>query len=190
MGTLTWALVLVALGLAVIVLELFVPSAGLLGIIATILLISGVTAAFLHSVEAGAALLILLVLFLPIVFVGFVKIWPNTPIGRRILLGRMRQEEVVPQGEFYDGLKRLIGERGVAKTKMLPSGIILIGEKTYDAVSDGFAIEPGQKVKVTAVRTNRIFVQPYDPQEDLPTQFESPDLLGKTIEEFELDPPP
>ena len=127
MASLTWAIILAALGIAVIIVELFIPSAGLLGIVAGILLVSGIISAFLHSLEAGAALLLLLVLLLPIMFVALVKVWPSTPIGRRILLGRMRAEEVVLTGEHYDGLKELIGETGVAKTKMLPSG----GEQTY-----------------------------------------------------------
>ncbi len=188
MGSLTWAIVLVALGLATIVIELFVPSAGLLGIVSAILLLSGIVSAFLHSMEAGAATLILLVLLLPVLFVALVKVWPSTPIGRRILLRRMREEEVILKGEHYDGLKQLIGETGTAKTKMLPSGIVSIQGKTYDAVSDGFAIEPGQAIKVTAVRTNRIFVQPYDPADDQPTKFEGNDLLGQSLEELGIDP--
>lgn len=188
MASLTWAIILAALGIAVIIVELFIPSAGLLGIVAGILLVSGIISAFLHSLEAGAALLLLLVLLLPVMFVALVKVWPSTPIGRRILLGRMRAEEVVLTGEHYDGLKELIGETGVAKTKMLPSGIVAINGKTYDAVSEGFAIEPGQAVKVTAVRTNRIFVQPYDPADDLPTKFENNDLLGKSLSELGIDP--
>jgi membrane-bound ClpP family serine protease len=188
MGSLTWAIVLVALGLATIVIELFVPSAGLLGVASAILLLSGIVSAFLHSMEAGAATLILLVLLLPVLFVALVKVWPSTPIGRRILLGRMREEEVVLRGEHYDGLKDLIGETGTAKTKMLPSGIVAIQGKTYDAVSDGFAIEPGQSIRVTAVRTNRLFVQPYDPADDQPTKFEGNDLLGKSLEELGIDP--
>jgi len=188
MGSLSWAIILVAVGLAVIVIELFVPSAGLLGIVAAVLLVSGIVSAFFHSIEAGAALLLLLVLLLPVLFVALIKVWPSTPIGRRILLGRMREEEVVLKGEHYDGLKQLIGETGTAKTKMLPSGIVSIQGKTYDAVSDGFAIDPGQPIKVTAVRTNRIFVQPYDPADDQPTKFEGNDLLGKSLEELGIDP--
>jgi len=91
MGSLSWAIILVAVGLAVIVIELFVPSAGLLGIVAAVLLVSGIVSAFFHSIEAGAALLLLLVLLLPVLFVALIKVWPSTPIGRRILLGRMRE---------------------------------------------------------------------------------------------------
>lgn len=188
MGSLTWALILVALGVAVIIVELFVPSAGLLGIVAAILLISGIVSAFLYSIEAGALLLLLLVLLLPVLFVALIKVWPSTPIGKRILLGRMREEEVVLKGEHYDGLKELIGLTGVAKTKMLPSGVIEVNGRTYDAVSDGFAIDPGQPLKVTAVRTNRLFVQPYDPSDDQPTKFEGSDLLGKSLSELGIDP--
>jgi hypothetical protein len=41
---------------------------------------------------------------------------------------------------------------------------------------------------VTAVRTNRIFVQPYDPADDLPTKFENNDLLGISLSELGIYP--
>ena len=187
MEPIIWAIILVALGLVVIVLELFVPSAGVLGIIAAILLISGIIVGFLQSIEAGTIILVVTVLLLPVIFAGLIKIWPSTPIGKLILIGRTNADDVLPQGEYYEGLKNLIGEKGVARTKMLPSGIVAIGDKTYDAVCDGFAIEPGQPVKVTAVRTNRVFVQPYDPADDQPTKFESNDILGQPIEDLGLE---
>jgi hypothetical protein len=48
---------------------------------------------------------------------------------------------------------------------MLPSGIVVVDGESLDAVSEGMAIDPGQAVRVTAVRTNRIVVRL---EEDLP----------------------
>jgi hypothetical protein len=43
---------------------------------------------------------------------------------------------------------------------MLPSGLVLIDGKSYDAVSDGMAIEPGQAIIVVSVSTQRLVVRP------------------------------
>lgn len=179
-------MILVALGFGVVVLELFVPSAGLLGVVAAIFLISGIVTGFFHSMQLGAILLLFTTLCLPLFFALLVKVWPNTPIGRRILIGKMNEEEVMPVREHY---KRdsLIGQKGIAKTKMLPSGMIKIGDRSYDAVSDGFAIEAGQPIKVVAIKMNVIMVQPFDPKDEVP-DFDDDDVLSQSIEELGIDP--
>lgn len=181
-----WSMILVALGFAVVVLELFVPSAGLLGVVAAVLFISGIVTGFFYSLQMGAIMLLVVVLFLPILFVMLVKVWPSTPIGKRILIGRMKEEDLLPNSDDYQ-LDRLIGQRGVAKTKMLPSGMIKIGERSYDAVADGFAIDPGQAIKVVSVKMNRILVQPYDPATEA-TDFDDDDVLSQPIDQLGLDP--
>lgn len=186
MGPLYWSMILVALGFAVVVLELFVPSAGILGILAAAFFISGIITGFFHGLWLGATLLLITSLCLPLLFMLLVKVWPSTPLGRRILIGNMNEEEVMPVGENYE-LEKLIGQKGVAKTKMLPSGMIKIGDRSYDAVSDGFAIEPGDPIKIVAIKTNRILVQPYDPKNEIP-DFDNEDVLSQSIEDLGIDP--
>ena len=53
MDPLTWALLLVIVGFLIMFLELFVPSAGILGILAAACLISGVVLGFMHSLSTG-----------------------------------------------------------------------------------------------------------------------------------------
>ena len=48
----------------------------------------------------------------------------------------------------------------IARGTMLPSGLVVIEGKTYDAVSEGMAIEAGQTVLVVAVSTQRLVVRP------------------------------
>jgi hypothetical protein len=43
---------------------------------------------------------------------------------------------------------------------MLPSGSVIIDGKTYDAVSEGVAIEAGQPIMVVSVSTQRLVVRP------------------------------
>jgi membrane-bound ClpP family serine protease len=67
---------------------------------------------------------------------------------------------VLPDTEGYRGLKDLIGKRGTARGTMLPSGIVVINGKPYDAVSEGTPIEAGQTVLVVSVSTQRLVVRP------------------------------
>jgi membrane-bound serine protease (ClpP class) len=186
MNALILAILLILVGLAVICLEMFIPSAGMLGVTAALLILGGIISSFYYSLTAGAVVLALTCLTLPILIALAIKIWPSTPIGRRILIGAMTEQDVLPQNDLQDQLKPLIGRRGVAKTKMLPSGIILIDDRKYDAVSDGFAIEPGTPVEVISIRTKRAVVRPVDPNE--PPAINRDDVLSQPIDKLGLDP--
>jgi hypothetical protein len=90
-----------------------------------------------------------------------IRWWPDTPIGRMILIQRPQSpQEVLPQTEAYVSLDKLVGQRGLAKGTMLPSGLVVIDGKTYDAVSEGVAIEAGQPVVVVQISTQRLVVRP------------------------------
>jgi len=190
MDPLYWSLILIAAGFLVIFLELFVPSAGVLGVIAGICLLSGVVVGFFHSVQLGMIMLLAVMIMLPVAIGLMIKAWPHTPIGKRILIGPVSSEDVIPNGEFYDEIQSLVGRLGVVHTKMLPSGIVVIDGKKFDAVSDGLPLDPGETIKVTSVHGNRVCVAKYDgeitDQNDLPAS--DADLLSKPLEELGLDP--
>ncbi len=184
MNPIYWSLILMLLGLATICLELFVPSAGLLGILAAVLIISSIIVAFFNSVQAGAIMILATCVMLPVFVIIALKVWPSTPIGRRVLIGRVKEEEVLPTGEHYENLKKMVGRRGIAKTKMLPSGMVVIEGEKYDAVSEGLAIDPGDSIQVVAVRTNKIIVRKVDPSEDVTSSsLEDDDILSRPIDD-------
>jgi len=180
-------MILLVLGVFVIVVEMFVPSAGVLAVMATVLVISGIVMAFIDSPQAGAVVLLATVMAIPGLLMLLVKIWPSTPIGRRILLRAPEGKDVLPNEAETLALKELVGQRGVALTAMLPSGIVRINGQSHDAVCEGFSVDPGEGVKVVAVRFNRIYVQPHDPDEDLETDFSS-ELMDKPASDFDFDP--
>lgn len=187
-----WSIILIGLGFVVVVMELFVPSAGVLGAIAAILLISGVITAFFQGIQTGALMLLFTAVGLPFLIALMIKVWPSTPIGKRILIGQLTSDQVLPKTEQYRSYGELEGQLGIAKTKMLPSGIIVINDRKYDAVSDGFPIEPGQAIIITAVKGTRLYVQPYDSEaideEDLPARDR--DVLSQSLEELGIDEDP
>lgn len=183
------SLILIGIGFLVVFLEFFVPSAGMLGVLSAVLIISGIVAAFFHSLSFGTLMLLITVVAIPIIFACMIKIWPHTPIGKRILIGDLTDEDVLPNDEHYTRLESFIGQLGVAKTKMLPSGIVVIDGEKLDAVSDGFAIEPGDPIKVVGVRANRIYVQPFDGDvkdaNDVPARDR--DVLSQPIDELGIN---
>jgi membrane-bound serine protease (ClpP class) len=154
-----WSILLLLAGVGLIALELFLPSGGVLGILATLAIVGSLTVAFSGGWATGLSMLVATMVILPVVMAVAIHYWPRTPIGRLIVLETPSgDDEVLPDEPAYRQLKDLVGKRGVAKTKMLPSGAILIEGRVYDALSEGMAIDPGQAVRVTAVRTNRVVV--------------------------------
>lgn len=189
---LLWSILLLALGLGLIALELFVPSGGVLGILAALAIIASIAVAFSGGWVTGVIMLVATMLILPVALAAAIHYWPRTPIGRAILLETPQsEEEVLPDKPAHRKLKDLIGKRGTAKTKMLPSGAVVIDGRVYDAIGEGMAIDPGQPIRVTAVRTNRIVVV----LDDSPRAFasESADVLAQPAHNLgleSLDQPP
>ena len=66
MSNLLWSFVLLAAAVGVIGLEMFVPSAGLLALLAGTLLVSSVIMAFTHSLLAGVSMIIAILMLLKI----------------------------------------------------------------------------------------------------------------------------
>jgi len=63
------------------------------------------------------------------------------------------------QGKVVTGERGLIGEIGVAQTQLRPDGKVFVHGETWNAHSESGA-EPGQKVRVTAVRDLILTVEP------------------------------
>ena len=159
MESLVWPIVLLLVGLGLVCLEMFVPSAGLLGVLAAAAVIASIVMAFMHSSVAGALFLLVATIAVPLVVMLAVKSWRHTPIGRVMLAKRPEGEDgVLPDTGEYHRRDRLIGKRGVAKTELLPSGDVAVEGRVYDAVSNGVAIAKGQAVRVIDV--NNLCLEP------------------------------
>ena len=184
------ALLLLVLGLGLVILEVFVPSGGLIGCLAGISLILALVLGFYYSQATGMIVLGTIVLGLPICLAIALRYWPNTSMGRRILLNIPTSEEVLPNDPHRQRLKKLVGQIGRAKSVMLPSGAIDVAGQTIDAVSEGMAIEAEQLVRVIEVRGNRVVVRPADQdvQPDLPLPDSSQPDLNRPIDSVAEDP--
>ena len=190
MDSFYWSISLICIGMFVVLLELFVPSAGLLGVLAAVCLVAGIVIGFSTSVMTGVILLIMTMVIVPVMLGFMIKVWPSTPIGRRILIRPADSpDDVLPDSQYLNEIHEAVGQLGFAKTKMLPSGTVMVNGIKFDALSDGLPIDEGDAIKVVAVKGNRILVERYDGE--LSTSGDLPaadiDLLSQPIEELGLD---
>ncbi len=186
MDPLVWSSLLLLLGLTLVICEVFIPSGGMLGMLSVAALVAGVSLAFYHKgIEVGLVFLTVATVLVPTALVLAFRYWPQTPMGRRLLLDVRSGEDMLPDTPERRKLAQLVGKLGVAKTLMLPSGAVVIEGRTIDALSEGMSIEAGQRVRVVAVHGSRVVVRPADDDEEPPP--DDADVLSRPIESLGID---
>ncbi len=196
MDPLIWPLILLLLAIALIFLEIFIPSGGVLTVMAAAALVASIIVGFSRGFMAGTMILFIDVVIIPIVVGVAIKWWPHTPFGRMVMIKRPSgEDQVLPNTKAFRLRQTVLGKRGVAITCLLPSGDVRIDGQVYDSVSDGMAIEAGQAVVVVDVRTQRVVVRPLgqdELSEKLPAESQddggSTDILSTPIESLGIEP--
>lgn len=178
-----WAIVLMVLGCGVLILEVFVPSGGVLGFLAALVMVASIVMAFRRDLTTGLSFILAALVVAPMVVGLAFRFWPRTPMGKAFLGELQTEEDVRPD----DARRQLLGRVGVAQSKMLPSGAVLIEGHLIDAVSQGMAIEVGDPVVVIEVRANRVIVRKAHTDEVQTAQLPQEDVLSRPIEEFGLE---
>jgi membrane protein implicated in regulation of membrane protease activity len=162
MSPLAWAFLLLLAAFILLVIEMFVPSHGVIGAIAAICVGAAVVAGFYQGLAWGVLMLAISAVSVPIAVWAVFMYWPQTPLGQKILIKLPESpDEVLP--ESYRDRRALIGKIGISKSKMLLAGAISIDGKQYDAVSEDLPIEEGMEVQVVAIKMNGIVVRALDP---------------------------
>ncbi len=184
---LLWPILLLLVGCVLAMLEVFLPSGGILGFSAAAAVFSSIGLAFLYrGMTGGVVFTAVALVAVPGVIAVALRYWPETPMGKRILLGLPTDEEVLPL-EHKNELRKLVGQIGTATCPMLPSGAVQVGDRIVDAVSQGMSIDQGQKVKIIEARTYRVVVRPVEEGDE--QRSEQPDdLLSRPLEELGLEP--
>jgi len=191
MEPLVWSILLLVVGLLLISMEIFVPSGGILGFVAISAVLASVVLAFYSYSDQpwiGITFLVVAVIGLPSVLAVALKFFPDTPMGRRILLRVPSEQDVLPEDQRRQALRELVGKVGVADTLMLPSGAVRIEGRSVNAMSQGMAIEAGQRVRVVEVQGNTIVVRPLDPDESPRAATAEDDVLAQPLDKLGLDP--
>jgi membrane-bound ClpP family serine protease len=184
--TLIHAVGMLLLFFALLVLELFIPSGGLLGIGAAAALIAAIVIGFLHSLAAGSIILVGSAIVVPAVISLGLRIWPRTAVGRRMLTID-HEAEAQRDAEERQRREAIIGKVGIAKTDMLPSGLVEIDGMRLDAVSLGMVIDRGQTVEVVNVVSGKIHVRPVEAKPETTEAPRVPETLETPIESLGLE---
>jgi membrane-bound ClpP family serine protease len=157
-----WGLGLVAAALMLIVVEVFVPSAGLISLTATGCAIAGVFCLFKVSVGWGITGLATLAVLGPAFFSFAIKVWPSTPIGRK-MLGERPEEDIERERledlRQRDALLALVGQEGIVLSDLRPVGVVQVGGKRYDALSELGVVRAGTRVKIVSAEPSQIRVR-------------------------------
>lgn len=160
MDSLLWAFALLGVGVLFLVMEVFLPSGGVLAFFAGCSMIAAIVIGFTGGFRPGMIVTLVTLVVLPASVAFAIKLWPKTPMGR-LMVAPAPNLDVDGTGE-QKRLQResLVGKIGMATTTMLPSGEVSIDGEAFDAVTSGMAVEPGQVVEVIDVKANRIVVKP------------------------------
>lgn len=157
-----WAIVCFSIAIVLFIIELFVPSGGLLGMLSGVALIAGIVLLFQVNKTIGLIGALVTVLLTPVVIALLLRVWPDTPIARMLTLQSPGQDtddedEPVPTAGQRD--RRLIGATGTAITDLHPVGTCLIEGRRTECLADGPMIQRGAKVKVVAADGMQIKVR-------------------------------
>lgn len=182
------------IGLTLLVLEFFIPSGGLIFILACISLVVGVWGAWKawgddHFWAFGTYLGAIFI-FAPAAIVGGLYLLNNTAYGDRILLKAPKPEDVVGLSEENDKLKQLVGQRGKTLGLLNPGGMVTVDGTRYHCESEGMLIDPGTEVEVVSAEGPRLVVRvPFGPKnsQDMEVvETESKDEADTTPFDFDV----
>lgn len=164
------AILLLVLGLALLAAEIFIPSGGMITIMAVLCLGGSMwyawNAWWVSSRTIWWIYVVALIVLLPTTVGVAVNILPRTAIGRKFLLEPPTLEEVTPYAAEQKRLEAMLGHFGKTATLMNPGGIVLIDGERVHCETEGMLLERGETVQVVAVKGNRLVVR-FASQEEL-----------------------
>lgn len=197
MNALVWVVALMVVGLAVMVLEVFVPSGGVLGFLSVLAIGAAIATAFLEQgAAAGMAVIAVTFVAVPAVLAVAFRWFPETPLGRRVLPPPPAPDDVSPAAASRRRLRELVGRSGTATSELVPWGVVEVGGQSCAAVSEGGPIPVGAAVEVVAVQAAAVVVRGLPGTASRPAadgssspqpEPEAAGPLSKTLEEFDFD---
>jgi membrane-bound ClpP family serine protease len=161
MEPLTVAYLLIALGLALLVAELFLPSGGVLFLACSVCILVGVAMAFVYGDTAtGMVTLLGVFVAVPALATLMLYVWPRTPMGRRLILPD--QDATVANMPVNLELENLRGRYGRALSDLRPAGVVDFEGRRVDTITEGMMVAAGSWVRCVDVRAGKVVVRPVD----------------------------
>ena len=160
MSPLIGCVILLVVSLVLLLFELLIPTGGVLGILAGAGFVTALVLAFQQGPAVGLVAVAAIGVFAPIVIALATRIWPHTPLGKHIMQTAMTPEEVLGHQE---DLSWLIGSVAQAASRLLPSGVVQVAGRTFDATAIGEAVDAGDWVTIVRAEGGRLVVRKTKP---------------------------
>lgn len=154
MARMSWYITLLACGLFLVGVEIFIPG-GVVGTLGAMALVGAAVLGFIifPPVFGWLSLLLILVLTALAAFV-WMKFFPKSPMGRVLSLNQNISKKDQDDSLWKPGMK------GTALSTLRPAGKAMIDGKRADVIADdGTWIEQNAPVEVVKVSGNRIYVR-------------------------------
>lgn len=195
MTALLWVGSLLLVGLVMLMLEVFLPSGGVLGFLSLVAIAVAIGLAFLEQGAAvGMGVLGLAFAAVPSVLALAFRWLPATPLGRRVLPPPPTADDVIPAADRRRRLRELVGLRGRTVHELVPWGVVEVADGRHEALSEGGPVEAGTAVEVVGVQGAAVVVRPVPPpdRDRRPERPEKPapadpPRLSPVLESFEFE---
>ena len=149
------AALLLVVGFALVVVEMYIPGFGAPGIIGFLLLVGGVIALRPTPFQA----LLIAIVIVALLCIALSVCIHSASKGRLSRSKFILHETSIAQDSGDDDLAYYVGQKGKAVTVLRPAGIGEFSGVKLNVVSDGEFINPGEDICVKSVEGNRICVQ-------------------------------
>jgi membrane-bound ClpP family serine protease len=140
-------ILLLGVGAILLIAELLLPTQGALGVLGGLAIVAAVVVAFRIDQWLGLGLLLAVVAASPFVATAAVRIWPHTPMGKRIVLS--------PPESRIAPAPIAVGQPGRAVSELRPTGEVEIEidgvRSRVEARSEHGIIRAGSRVRVAGI---------------------------------------
>ncbi|MEM6459444.1 MAG: hypothetical protein AAF710_08655 [Planctomycetota bacterium] len=167
---LVWGIVLLASAFALLGVETFLPTGGIVGALAGLAAIVGIIFLFRFNTALGLASATACLIALPFIVVFMLKIAPDTPFGKWITLNDVQASVSHPPpppesgGVLVPAPDRptpiAVGDTGVTLTPLFPVGTVRLHGRREECLAQRGTIDKGVEVRVVVVDGSEVHVTP------------------------------
>ncbi len=160
-----WGLALLGVALLLTVMEVFLPTMGVLAVTSLVVAIAGVVCLFRYSTAWGLIGSLVVIVGGPAAFIIGLRIMPNTPLGRKLVLSNPRidgssgDDGSPAPAAAASALSALVGKQATVASDLRPIGTIIIDGRRYDAISESGMVRAGTAVRVWSVEGSELRVR-------------------------------
>ena len=176
MSPLFWVTTLLFVGLFVMVLEVFIPSGGLLGFVSIAAIVAAIATAFAEQgIGPGFLVLAITAVAVPATLAMAFHLFPSTPLGRRIMPSPPEPQDLVPDQKQRERLREFVGSQGRVVTDLVPWGQVEVSNERIEAVSRAGPISSETIIEVVGTEGRAVVVRTMQIKPELRAYSEPPD---------------